>query len=68
MRKKEGKWLVYDLIIDGVSIVKNFRKQFTSILEKETYSEFIRGMEEKIEKLTIEDENRSNESVMKHKP
>jgi phospholipid transport system substrate-binding protein len=61
MRRKEGKWLVYDVIIDGVSLVKNYRKQFASILEKETYAGLIREMEEKIKKITAEDEKHNTE-------
>lgn len=56
MRKHEEKWLVYDVIIDGVSLVKNYQKQFASILEKETFSGLIRDMEEKIAKITAEEE------------
>lgn len=61
MRRKEAKWLVYDVIIDGVSLVKNYRKQFASILEKETYAGLIREMEEKIKKITAEDEKHNTE-------
>lgn len=55
MKKKQQKWLVYDVIIDGVSLVKNYRKQFSVIIKNEQYSGLIRQMEEKIEKITVED-------------
>jgi phospholipid transport system substrate-binding protein len=57
MKKKEGTWLVYDVIIDGVSLVKNYRKQFASILEKESYTDLISQMEEKVKKVTADEEN-----------
>ena len=59
MAKKEGKWLVYDVIIDGVSLVKNYRKQFASIIEKDSYAGLVREMDEKLNKIKVE-ENSSN--------
>jgi len=34
MREKQGKWRVYDVVIEGVSMVKNYRSQFREILSK----------------------------------
>lgn len=55
LKKKQQKWLVYDVIIDGVSLVKNYRKQFSVIIRKEHYAGLIRQMEEKIAKISAED-------------
>ena len=30
--RKEGEWRVYDVIIEGVSLISNYRSQFTQIL------------------------------------
>ena len=38
MRKKAGKWKTYDVIIEGVSLVGNFRKQFDRIIRLESYA------------------------------
>ncbi len=32
MLKKNGKWVVYDVIIENISLVKNYRTQFQDIL------------------------------------
>ena len=32
------QWLVYDLVIDGTSIVGNYRAQFSQILYDNTYA------------------------------
>ncbi|MBC8317476.1 MAG: ABC transporter substrate-binding protein [Desulfobulbaceae bacterium] len=56
MKKKQNQWFVYDVIIDGVSLVKNYRKQFSSILEKEKFPGLIEKMEEKIEQITAAEE------------
>ena len=33
---KSGHWKVYDLIIEGVSLVKNYRTQFRQIIAKDS--------------------------------
>jgi phospholipid transport system substrate-binding protein len=43
-----GKWMVYDVVIEGVSLIRNYRTQFSRIIEKEKFSGLIRRMEEKI--------------------
>jgi phospholipid transport system substrate-binding protein len=51
MRKhSDGNWRVYDIIVEGVSLVKNYRTQFTSILEKETPAQLIQRLNEKLAK------------------
>jgi phospholipid transport system substrate-binding protein len=67
MKKKQDKWFVYDVIIDGVSLVKNYRKQFSAIIEKEKFSGLIEKMEEKIEKITVEEEKRDAEKSIQQK-
>ena len=67
MVKKEGGWFVYDVIIDGVSLVKNYRKQFNMILEEKSFHDLIVIMEEKIAKIEInEKEKSSTESNIQH--
>ncbi|MDF1613620.1 MlaC/ttg2D family ABC transporter substrate-binding protein [Desulfurivibrio dismutans] len=44
MREKKGRWVVYDVDIEGVSLVRNFRSQF----EPYSFDELIRRMEESI--------------------
>ena len=44
---KKGKWSVYDIKIEGVSLVKNYRNQFKSILAKETPDQLIEQLKEK---------------------
>jgi phospholipid transport system substrate-binding protein len=34
MRKKDGEWLVIDVIIEGISMVSNFRDQFKEVLSR----------------------------------
>jgi phospholipid transport system substrate-binding protein len=45
--KKGNHWLVYDISIEGVSLVNNYRSQFNSILQKSTYQELVKKLKEK---------------------
>ncbi len=47
MMNNEGKWTIYDVIIEGVSLVNNYRSQFNNILVKSTYEELVLKMKEK---------------------
>ncbi|MCB2168894.1 MAG: ABC transporter substrate-binding protein [Deltaproteobacteria bacterium] len=47
MIQKDNKWKVYDVIIEGVSLIKNYRSQFNDILNKQTPEELIKTLQEK---------------------
>ncbi len=44
-------WMVYDVIIEGVSLVNNYRNQFNDMLSKEPYPKFEKELREKVEGL-----------------
>jgi phospholipid transport system substrate-binding protein len=41
------EWRVYDVVIDGASIVSNYRSQFTSIIRDVSYGGLVKKMKEK---------------------
>ncbi len=47
MLQKASSWKVYDINIEGVSLVRNFREQFKSILRKEKFDGLVKVLEEK---------------------
>ena len=47
MLNNSGEWKIYDVIIEGVSLVNNYRSQFNSILIKSTYNELVKRIKEK---------------------
>ena len=48
--KRKGKnWFVYDVSIEGVSLVNNYRIQFNSILLQSSYEELVKRLREKAE-------------------
>jgi phospholipid transport system substrate-binding protein len=44
---RTGEWLVYDVVIDGASIVSNYRAQFASIMRNSSYVNLVERMKEK---------------------
>ena len=47
---KSGSWRVYDVIIEGVSMVKNYRTQFREILAKDSAEKLLQILREKTSK------------------
>jgi phospholipid transport system substrate-binding protein len=48
--KKEGNgWLIYDVSIEGVSLVNNYRSQFNSILLQSSFENLVKKLREKAE-------------------
>lgn len=51
LRRSGGEWLVYDVLVEGVSIISNYRSQYTRILSRESFAGLIRKMKDKLEKI-----------------
>ena len=47
MLQKGSAWKVYDINIEGVSLVRNYREQFKSILRKTKFDGLVKTLEEK---------------------
>ncbi len=47
MNMEDGKWKVYDINIEGVSLIRNYRAEFKSILRRQNYEGLIKTLEEK---------------------
>lgn len=47
--KKEGEWRIYDVSIEGVSLVSNYRAQFNGFLRKGTIQELLGSLKTKVE-------------------
>jgi phospholipid transport system substrate-binding protein len=43
-RGPSGRWLVYDVLIEGVSLVDNYRNQFNSVIQRSSYQELVRRL------------------------
>jgi phospholipid transport system substrate-binding protein len=47
LMKKGDTWMVYDLIIEGVSSLKNYRAQFYDIIRQSSYSDLVKRLRDK---------------------
>ena len=50
MTDKSGQWRVYDVVIEGVSMVKNYRGQFREILSKKKPEDLLQTLRGKVNK------------------
>lgn len=41
----QSNWMVYDINIDGVSLIKNYRQQFKSVLKRDKFSGLVKELE-----------------------
>jgi len=48
MKKKGGSWYVYDISIEGVSLINNYRTQFNSILSRSSFESLMERLREKV--------------------
>jgi len=47
-----GTWKVYDVIIEGVSLVSNYRSQFSRIIHESGYAELVKRLKTKVSEIT----------------
>ena len=47
-KDEHGKWKVYDVKVEGVSLVSNYRTQFSELLLKQTPDELIAHVKKKV--------------------
>jgi phospholipid transport system substrate-binding protein len=48
---EDGTWKVYDVVIEGVSLVSNYRSQFSRIIHESSYAELVRRLKTKVSEL-----------------
>jgi phospholipid transport system substrate-binding protein len=49
LQKASTNWEVYDVIVEGVSLVNNYRTQFSKIIRTSSYQELVKKMQVKLE-------------------
>jgi len=50
LQENEGKWLIYDLKIENVSLIVNYRRDFDSIIRKEQFTGLVEKITKQLEK------------------
>jgi phospholipid transport system substrate-binding protein len=48
LKKEKNDWFVYDVSIEGVSLVNNYRTQFNSIIVQSSYENLVKKLREKV--------------------
>jgi phospholipid transport system substrate-binding protein len=48
--QRDRNWEVYDVVIEGVSLVNNYRTQFSKIIHESSYAALVKQMELKLER------------------
>jgi len=48
------QWMVYDVVVEGVSLIRNYMEQFREILRKEQYGGLVKQIEKKVKELQDE--------------
>jgi len=48
MMKKDRGWVAYDIVIEGVSLVSNYRTQFNRIIQRSSYEALVKDLRKKL--------------------
>ncbi len=51
MINESGRWMVYDVTIEGVSLVNNYRSQFQTIIRESSYGGLVARLRTKVQEL-----------------
>jgi phospholipid transport system substrate-binding protein len=54
MLKQNDKWMVYDIVVEGVSLVSNYRTQFNKIISSDGYPTLLKKLQTKSDELKIQ--------------
>ena len=59
---EDGKWTVYDFVIEEVSLIRNYRSQFSKIIKTESYGALVSKLSKKIKELES-NQNKDSENL-----
>ena len=59
---EDGKWTVYDFVIEEVSLIRNYRSQFSKIIKTESYGALVSKLSKKIKDLES-NQNKDTENL-----
>jgi phospholipid transport system substrate-binding protein len=55
MLKRNDRWLAYDVVIEGVGLINNYRTQFNKIIQTSSYQALVDRMKTKQNELILDD-------------
>ena len=53
LHRISGKWLIYDIVAENVSLVQNYRNQFNRLLQDSSYDGLVQTLRKKIQELRV---------------
>ncbi|HEV8586315.1 MAG TPA: ABC transporter substrate-binding protein [Methylomirabilota bacterium] len=53
MAERRGRWLVHDVVVDGISTVDNYRAQFRRLLRQGSYADLVASLRAKLGEETL---------------
>jgi len=59
---KGGDWKAYDVLVDGISMVRNYREQFATILRSSSYEHLVQMLRDKVAQFNVK--TKSSETSM----
>ncbi len=48
LRRRNGQWRIYDVSVEGISLISNYRTQFNAIIQRASYQELVRRIRGKL--------------------
>jgi phospholipid transport system substrate-binding protein len=61
--KKGDRWMVYDVSIEGVSLVSNYRTQFNKIIQTGSFEDLMRKLRTKQGEITADDQSKGTKGT-----
>ncbi|MCZ6783168.1 MAG: ABC transporter substrate-binding protein [Proteobacteria bacterium] len=55
MKRRDERWLATDIVVEGVSLTRNYGEQFKSLLRTHSFEELLDRLRRKVERLRGED-------------
>jgi phospholipid transport system substrate-binding protein len=49
LHRDDGQWKVYDVVVEGISFVDNYRSQFSAILTNESFDSLLKMLRQKVQ-------------------
>jgi phospholipid transport system substrate-binding protein len=47
LHRADERWTVYDVVVDGVSLVENYRTQFSRLIQRTSFAELLKTLRAK---------------------
>ncbi|HKC95036.1 MAG TPA: ABC transporter substrate-binding protein [Nitrospira sp.] len=50
---KDGEWKAYDVVVDGTSLIRNYREQFASIIRSSSFEHLVQMLRDKVAQFNV---------------